>query len=99
MVLPIVKNALRSLEAMVKKRKLRRVFSAWNDDELKEFIHKFFEINNNGELYGYSKKIELATFWKLIKMKYDTTITLTNDEVLDFYKSCLDLHLSVYEDL
>ena len=46
MVLPIIKNALKTTEAMVKKRKLRRVFLAWNDHEMKEFIHKFFEIRN-----------------------------------------------------
>lgn len=77
MILPIVKNALKSLESMIKKRKLRRVFLPWNDQELKEFVYKFFEIIN-GELYGFSKKISLETFWKLIEMKYDTTLSISN---------------------
>jgi hypothetical protein len=50
-------------------------------------------------LFGYSKKIDLTTYWKIIESKYDGTITLKNDELHEFYKNCLDLHLSVYEDI
>ena len=77
MVLPVIRNGLKGLESIIKKRKLRRIFLPWNDIEMKEFIHKFFEITN-GELYGYSKRLELQTFWKIVKMKYDNSITVSN---------------------